>query len=140
MKETILALMIYGLWAIILAGIVVAWRVSKVFKRETAPNAFLSGQQHGSDPYWRANRAHINTLENLPLFAAVALGGIAANVVTPEFGQAALVVAIARVAQSSIHLSSGSVAAVNLRFASYLVQLIALIWMVVHVVITADLI
>lgn len=133
MNLTILGLLIFGLWTLFLAAIVVVWRVSQVMQGKVPANGFPSGERHGSDAYWRANRAHMNALENLPLFAAVALSGIVAGVADISFGTLALIVAAARIVQSSVHLSSGSVKAVNLRFTAYIVQLIAIGWMAVDV-------
>ena len=76
----------------------------------------------------RLARAHANCVEGLPLF-----GGLL--VVALLTGQQALtdplalVLLAARVAQSSVHLASLSVPAVNLRFACFALQMgIAAYW------------
>ena len=40
-----------------------------------SPADFPASVPHGSDRYWRLNRAHLNCLEFLPMFAAVVLTG-----------------------------------------------------------------
>jgi uncharacterized MAPEG superfamily protein len=102
---------------------------------KAAPNAFPSGTPHGSDAYWRANRAHINTTENLPIFAAmVVVGALTSADTDPRFGTLALVTLCARVIQSVIHLSAGSATAVNLRFSAFLVQLVCIAWMALTII------
>ncbi|MFP3944485.1 MAG: MAPEG family protein [Alphaproteobacteria bacterium] len=140
MNLTILGLLIFGLWTLFLALIVVVWRATKVIGGQTPADGFPSGERHGSDAYWRVNRAHMNALENLPLFATVALAGVVMDVADLSFGTLALIVAAARIVQSSVHLRSGSVKAVNLRFTAYVVQLICIGWMAVDVIIKAGLI
>ncbi|MFW6027851.1 MAG: MAPEG family protein [bacterium] len=140
MNLTILGLLIYGLWTLFLAAVVAVWRTSKIVRGEVPADGFPSGEPHGSDAYWRANRAHMNALENLPLFATVALAGVVMDVADLSFGTLALIVAAARIVQSSVHLNSGSAKAVNLRFTAWIVQLICMGWMAVDVIIKAGLI
>jgi hypothetical protein len=66
MAAPLLCLVGYALWAILLVLYVGGQRAFQVVTGKKAPNAFPSGVQHGSDAYWRANRAHINATENLP--------------------------------------------------------------------------
>ena len=121
-------------WTVFLVLAIAAVRVAEVLTGKTAVNAFPSGQPHGSDAYWRLNRAHLNCVENLPLFAAVVLVGHVAGLIAGTFATLAKVYAIARVAQSSIHVASGSAIAVNLRFACFLAQILCLLSMSVMIV------
>jgi len=134
MSAPLIALVWFALWAVLLSFIVVFWRVREVMSGKTKANAFPSGQQHGSDAYWRANRAQANTLENLPIFGALVLAGVTSGVATGIFSTLCVVIVIARIVQSLIHLSSASVAAVNFRFAAFLVQLICFAWIGLHLV------
>ena len=130
MSTPLLCLIGYVLWTIVLVLAVAGQRVAQVLTGKKAPNAFPSGVQHGSDAYWRANRAHVNAAENLPMFAAVVLVGALTSADTdPHFGTLAVVTLCARVAQSCIHLASGSASAVNLRFTAFCVQLGCIVWM-----------
>lgn len=71
----------------------------------------------------RIARAHMNCVESLPVF-----GGILAIAVmtsrTAVTDPLALWFVLARVAQSSVHLISTSVLAVNIRFAAFFVQIV----------------
>ncbi|HWY14054.1 MAG TPA: MAPEG family protein [Rhizomicrobium sp.] len=129
--QSIVALVLYALWAIALVLMVAADRVLMVIRGEAKANSFTPGVPHGSDSYWRINRAHLNTLENLPIFAAIVLCGWVVGMETATFNRLAMVVVVARIVQSAIHIASGSVAAITFRFTALAVQLICEIWMAI---------
>ena len=131
--HSITALMAYALWAIALVIILAIVRTSMVLRGRAKANSFTAGTPHGGDAYWRLNRAHLNTLENLPIFAAIVLSGWVVGMESATFNRLAVIVVVARIIQSLIHLSSGSVTAVSLRFAALAVQLICEVWMAVLV-------
>ncbi len=128
MSTALVSLVWFALWAVMLVMFVALLRVREVMGGRSAPNAFPSGDKHGADAYWRINRAQANTVENLPIFAALVLSGVAAGLETPIFGTLCAVAVFARMAQSLIHMSSGSNMAVNLRFAAFGVQLVCFVW------------
>jgi uncharacterized MAPEG superfamily protein len=129
--HSIIALAFYALWAIVLIVMIVADRALLVMSGKAAITDFPAGTKHGSDTYWRINRAHVNTVENLPIFAALVLAGWVAGLDTPTFNMLAVVVVVARVVQSLIHISSGSALAINFRFLALLVQIVCEVWMAV---------
>ena len=129
--QSVVALVLYALWAIALVLMVAADRVLMVIRGEAKANSFTPGVPHGSDSYWRINRAHLNTLENLPIFAAIVLCGWVVGMETATFNRLAMVVVVARIVQSAIHIASGSVAAITFRFTALAVQLICEIWMAI---------
>ncbi len=96
-------------------------------------NDFPSGVPHGSDRHWRLNRAHLNCLENLPIFASRVFLAHLAGVASPTLDELARAVLVARVGQSTVHLLSGSHAAVRVRFSLFSVQGIAFLWMGLHI-------
>ena len=115
-------------WTLVLLVALAFARVSKVLAGSARATDFPSGVPHGSDAYWRLNRAHLNCLENLPLFASVVLIGTAIGLRTPVLDTLARVFLVARVGQSLAHLSSGSALAVNVRFTFFLIQFVCLVW------------
>jgi hypothetical protein len=131
MLSAIVPVIGFALWGIVLVLMIGVWRVTLVLTGQARPSGFPSGVQHGSDMYWRLNRAHMNVAENLPIFAAVTLGGLAMGVGDPMFVQLAFIVLPARMVQSLIHVSSGSALAINFRFAAFAVQIVCWIWMAV---------
>jgi uncharacterized MAPEG superfamily protein len=131
--HSITALIAYALWAVALVIALAIVRTAMVLGGRAQANSFTAGTPHGTDAYWRLNRAHLNTLENLPIFAAIVLCGWVVGMETATFNRLAAIVVAARIVQSLIHLVSGSVAAVSLRFAAFAVQLGCEIWMAVLV-------
>jgi uncharacterized MAPEG superfamily protein len=113
----------FAVWAIALVLALGTVRVARVLTGKQAANSFPSGQPHGGDRYWRLNRAHMNAVENLPIFGALVVIAYLVPVDNGTVDGAALTVLIARVAQSCIHIASNHNMAVNLRFTAYLTQL-----------------
>lgn len=108
---------------LLLIGTVGYTRVSAVMRGQARPNAFNAALPHGSDGYQRCMRAHLNCIENLPIFAALVLLG-SSQATGQWFEVAALIVLPARVGQSVTHVSSGRNRAVLIRFCFYCVQLL----------------
>jgi uncharacterized MAPEG superfamily protein len=102
--------------------------VRLVATKAVAPNGFVPDNANLSPFMQRLARAHANCVESLPLLGGLMLVAVVAgrSAVTDPL---AWVLLGARIVQSSAHLASLSVAAVNLRFAAFAVQLgIALWW------------
>jgi uncharacterized MAPEG superfamily protein len=123
MSTPVLCLVLFAAWAIVLVLAVGCVRVGRVLARKQAANSFASGVPHGGDRYWRMNRAHMNTVENLPVFGALVLAAEASHLHSHALSIAAVVIVCARAAQSLIHISSNANMAVNLRFTAFLTQL-----------------
>ena len=134
MTTPLYALMGFVFWTVFLVFAIGASRVTEVASGKKAPTDFPAGQPHGDPRYWRMNRAHMNCLENLPLFAAVVLAGHVSGLTEGTFALLSQVYMAARVGQSCVHIASGSVLAVNVRFGFFLAQMACLVtmaWMVV---------
>jgi len=124
MTPPLYALVAFALWTLLLVFLGVGvWRVKRVVLDGERPNSFPSGQPHGPDWYQRVNRAHMNCVENLPIFAALVLVGHVAGVRDATFDLLAQVYVGARVGQTLAHLASGRSLVVNVRFTFFLVQL-----------------
>jgi uncharacterized MAPEG superfamily protein len=133
MTRPLLCLIGFAAWGVLLVLAIGAVRVIQVLTGKKRPNEFPGGVPHGGDSYWRLNRAHVNTMENLPIFASLVLVGTVARVATPSFETLPVVVLGARLAQSAFHISSGRSLVVNFRFTAYLTQLACFIWMMVEI-------
>jgi uncharacterized MAPEG superfamily protein len=121
-------------WTLVLLVAIAIARVSQVLAGRAKPTDFPAGVPHGSDPYWRLNRAHLNCLENLPLFASVVLIATVAGLRSPALDTLARIYIGARVCQSLAHLSSGGALAVNVRFGFFFLQFICLVGFVLTIV------
>lgn len=123
------ALVLHAAWALVLVLAIGGWRGSQVFAGQKKLNEFPSGTQHGGDAYWRLNRAHMNTVENLPMFAALVLSGVYLQVQDLPFQILPSLVLYARIVQTLIHVASGSTLGVSLRFTAYVVQVASMLAM-----------
>ncbi|MGN6515851.1 MAG: MAPEG family protein [Rhizomicrobium sp.] len=130
LPESVIALAFYALWAIALVLMIAADRVLLVLRGQAKNTDFLSGVPHGNESYWRINRAHMNTVENLPVFAAIVLTAWIAGAESHVFNLLAVIVLVARIVQSIIHILSGSSVATWFRTSAFAVQIVCEIWMI----------
>lgn len=115
-------------WALLLAVLLVNQRGLLVMRGKMKVNAFKAdGSNTPSDFGQRLVRAHANSLESLPLQAALLLYAIATTQ-TAITEPLALVLLGARLFQSLMHLISTGPLFVWLRFAGFFVQLAILAW------------
>jgi uncharacterized MAPEG superfamily protein len=119
------------LWTLVLLLSIGGVRVGQTLTGKARPSDFTPGVPHGGDRYWRLNRAHLNCLENLPLFAAVVLAGAVIGADAPVLDRLAQVYLVARIGQSTTHIASGSDRAVMVRFTFFGIQVISLLAMIV---------
>jgi uncharacterized MAPEG superfamily protein len=128
MSTTLLALLGFLSWTLLLLVLMEGIRSKLVITREVAANGF-SPDNSGLSPFMqRLARAHANCLEGLPLFGGFMLLAVVGGKsgITDPLAYALL---SARIAQSFIHLASTSPVAVTARFTAFAVQLgIAVYW------------
>ena len=133
LPQSIVALVFYALWAIALVLMIAVDRLLLIFRGQVKNNEFLSGVPHGNEAYWRINRAHLNTVENLPIFAAIVLAAWVAGAESHLFNLLAMLVLAARIVQSIIHIMSGGQIATWFRTTMFAVQIVCEIWMAVMI-------
>lgn len=123
MSATLLSLLAFVVWTMLLVTGIVMARTVLVLTGQKAANEFPADRDHGgSDLYKRALRAHLNCLENLPLYTAVVVVAVALNATRLTDTLAFWFIA-ARVAQTTVHLIGTTPALVTLRAGFLLVQL-----------------
>lgn len=123
MSHSIIALVGYAGWTMLLLGLLVGIRTALTLGGKRQANSFKPDGADGSDFDRRLVRAHANCYENLPVFAVIVLAALASGNGAVTHGLALWVLA-ARVAQSCIHLVSTSPMAVTIRACMLLVQLV----------------
>lgn len=128
------ATMAYAAWMLTLTLALVSTRGFDMLTHGARINAFPAGVPHGGDRYWRLNRAHANTAENVGLVGAVLLGTLATGLAGVDVIVLPWVIVGARLVQSLAHVASGSEAAVTVRFSAFAVQLASLGWLVARCV------
>jgi uncharacterized MAPEG superfamily protein len=95
-------------------------------------------QAQGSDWYRRGMRAHLNCVENLPVYGAIVLCASAAGATSGLLDALALLVIAARICQTLVHVGFAQTDLVaGLRFFFFFVQIAAMIAMGVAVAIAA---
>ncbi len=130
MSIPVAALLAFALWTISLLALtigVVRWGMIFVGKAEL--KSFPGDEPHGSPFYRRATRAHANCIENLPVFGAIVLAAETSGATSATLDMLAVSVVLARVCQTTAHLSSGANAVIAVRFSFLMVQLVAFFWM-----------
>jgi uncharacterized MAPEG superfamily protein len=128
MSNSALALTLFIAWTLFLLVFMEIIRSYRVVTGRSRSNEFKPDNSNLSPFMQRLARAHANCIEGFPVFCGLLLVAIITgrNGVTDAL---ALWLVAARVAQSTIHLGSLSVVAVNARFALFAVQVvIAIYW------------
>lgn len=130
MSISVSATVLTGLiaWTLLLLVLMEVLRVRLVAVKAVPSNGFQPDNGNLSPFMQRLARAHANCLEGLPVFG----GLLVVAIITGRAGVTdplAPWLLAARVAQTSIHLASLSVIAVNLRFTAFVVQtVIGVVW------------
>lgn len=128
LSPTLYALTGFAGWTLILMLIMTTNRVLNSFGGPKIPmNKFSATGEDLPGFGQRVTRAHLNCLENLPVFAAL----VAATMLSEQFGvmeNTAMYVLYARIAQSVVHLISASLPMVLVRGSFFFVQVVLMGW------------
>ena len=117
------SLLFFAVWTVGLVAFGIGpYRVVMVLLRRALPNQFPAETPHGPAWYRRVARAHLNCVENLPVFGAIVLVGHEMGLHEGLFATLAQIVAAARVGQTCCHVASGRNLVVNVRFAFFATQ------------------
>lgn len=128
MSNSALVLTLLIAWALLLLVLMELLRSYLVVSGRVRSNEFDPENSNLSPFMQRLARAHANCLEGLPIFGGLLVVALATGR-TEVTDPLALWLLGARVVQSSIHLTSISVVAVNARFTAFAVQItIAVYW------------
>jgi uncharacterized MAPEG superfamily protein len=128
MNASALVLALFISWTLVLLVLMEVLRSHLVLTGRSRSNEFNPENSNLSPFMQRLARAHANCLEGLPVFGGLLLLALATGRTEVTDPLAPWLLG-ARIVQSSIHLASLSVMAVNARFAAFAVQLgIAIHW------------
>jgi uncharacterized MAPEG superfamily protein len=121
-----------------LFGSVGVYRWSRILTRQANLTEFPADQPHGAEWYRRALRAHANSVENLPVYAAIVVAIEASGVASPVLDGLAVVLLVARIAQTVVHIAFQQTnAVIGVRFACFFTQAICMFAMGILVVLRA---
>ena len=125
----------FALWtiAVLIAGIGIRrWALILTGRAQLVD--FPADQPHGSTAYRRAVRAHANCVENLPVYGAVVFALSASQTASATIDASAVVLLIARVCQSLVHMSLPETnVTILIRFSFFAVQLAVMLTFIVMV-------
>lgn len=116
MSASIAVLLAFAALTFVLVAVYVSYRVTLVLSMKTPANSWTRNAASWQNPAWatRVEHAHLNCLENLPLYAAVVLAASLLNQLAVVDGLAWVYFGF-RLAQSLIHIISTSALFVFLR-------------------------
>lgn len=119
-------LILYALWAVVLMFLLGFARAGAMSGGKRAVNTFKPVGD--TEPLDAFSRAHMNALENLPIFAVVYFSTLWVDAAAPILTLGWVILG-ARVVQSLIHITSRSVNAVRVRALMQLVQAACFLWL-----------
>ena len=129
----------FAVWTLLLLFTTVGvYRWSRILTGRTRISEWRADEQQGSEWYRRAIRAHMNCVENLPVFAAIVLCATATGADNRFLDLLAGVILVARICQTTVHLAfTPSDVAASVRFAFFFVQALCMLAMAAAVAVAA---
>jgi uncharacterized MAPEG superfamily protein len=139
MSVPVWVLLGFAAWTLLtLFATVGVYRWSRILTGRTAIAAWRADEPQGGDWYRRAVRAHMNCVENLPVYTAIVVVMLAAHVASPILDALAITILVARICQTTAHLAFEQTNMIaGVRFAFYFAQAISMIVMGVIIAVEA---
>ena len=131
MNIPVLVLLAFAGWTLLSLTVTIGiYRWSRILAGCASIAEWRADVPQGSDRYQRAMRAHMNCVENLPVYAAIVVALLAAGLQSPVIDGLALIMLMARMGQTVTHISLPPTnAAASLRFSLFFVQLVCMVAM-----------
>ncbi len=131
MSTPLIALAGFAGWTLLLVLTTVGARVATILRGSDIPlNKFAPGGEDLPGFGQRVTRAHLNCVENLPVFAAVvAAAGLSGQFSVME--GTVMYILYARILQSTVHMISGSMAASMIRGTLFTVQNLLMLYYII---------
>ena len=117
----ITALIGFTAWTLALVVFVVSWRGIEILRGKPASSWTRGAAIASPGLVARADHAHMNTLENLPVFAAIVFAAVTLGK-TAALDAVACWILYARIAQSLVHIAGVNHLLVLVRATFYFVQ------------------
>ena len=138
MNVPVLVLLGFAAWTLlILFGSIGVYRWSRILTGRASIAEWRADLPQGSDWYQRAMRAHMNCVENLPVYAAIVVALVATGLQSPVVDRLAVTMLAARIGQTMVHITLPPTNAVtSLRFALYFMQAACMIAMGLVIAVT----
>jgi uncharacterized MAPEG superfamily protein len=131
----VLVLLGFGAWTLLtLFGSIGVYRWRRILTGRASIAEWRADVPQGCDWYQRAMRAHLNCVENLPIYTAVVVALIATGLQSATVDHLAIAILPARVGQTLSHIILPPTNAVaSLRFAFFFVQAACMVAMGINI-------
>lgn len=129
----------FAAWTILLlVATVGVYRWNRILTGRANIRDWRADEPQGNERYRRAMRAHLNCVENLPVYTAVVVAATVTGAQSPWLDGLAITLLGARIVQSTLHVALEPTEMIaGLRFGFFAVQLICMTWMGVLVALNA---
>jgi uncharacterized MAPEG superfamily protein len=130
MTVPVFVLLSFAGWTLLtLFGSIGVYRWSRILTGRASISEWRADTPQGSDWYQRAMRAHMNCVENLPVFVALVVVLIATGLHSHSIDALSITVLIARMAQTIVHIAARPTNFwAALRFTLFFIQIVCMIW------------
>ena len=131
MNIPVLVLLGFTAWTLlVLFGSIGVYRWSRILTGRASLAEWRADVPQGSDWYQRAMRAHMNCVENLPLYGALVVALNATGLQSGAVDRLAVMLLAARIGQTLAHIVLPPTdAATALRFSLFVVQVVCMVAM-----------
>jgi uncharacterized MAPEG superfamily protein len=125
----VLVLVAFAAWTLITLMFTVGiYRWSRILTGASSIAEWRADASQGSDWYKRAMRAHMNCIENLPVYTALVVALLAAGIQSATIDGLAVAMLMARIAHTLTHLLLPQTNVIaGIRFTFFFVQLMCMI-------------
>jgi uncharacterized MAPEG superfamily protein len=115
-------------WTVLtLFGSIGVYRWSRILTGRASLSEWRADVPQGSERYQRAMRAHMNCVENLPIFGALVVALMATGLQSPSVDALSVGLLLARIGQTLVHIVAPPTSAwAALRFALFFVQIVCI--------------
>jgi uncharacterized MAPEG superfamily protein len=139
MTIPVLVLLAFAAWTLLtLFGSVGVYRWSRILTGRASIAEWRADLPQGSEWYQRAMRAHMNCVENLPVYAAVVVALMATSVQSRAVDGLAVTMLAARVGQTVTHIVMPPTNAVTtMRFSLFFLQVSCIIGITVVIAVAS---
>jgi uncharacterized MAPEG superfamily protein len=139
MSTPLWVMLAFAAWThAVLVGSIGVYRLSRVFTGHATMAEWRADGMQGDPWYQRATRAHMNCVENLPVYSAVALAAAVTGVGGAALDALALIFIAARIGQTLVHITRAQTErVVNVRFGLFSMQIACIVSMGVLVAVGA---
>jgi uncharacterized MAPEG superfamily protein len=131
MSIPVLVLLAFGGWTLLtLFGSIGVYRWRRILTGRASVAEWRADLPQGSEWYQRAMRAHMNCIENLPIYTAVVIALMATGMQSSIIDRLAIALITSRIAQTLVHIVLAQTNAVaSVRFGLFCLQVLCMITM-----------